>query len=348
LTEPPLLTISATATPSVICTGQPVALNATPAGGVTAYAVLWNPGNLPGNTQNVSPASTTTYSVNVTDANGCTANTTTTVTVNPVPVASFTTDVVDGCAPVCVNFSNTSTIAAPGVIVAWDWDFGDGNTSTLQNPSHCYTTSGQYTVILTVKSADGCTHTITMTNLISSYINPVAAFTANPQPTTIFNPQIYFTDQSSNASAWTWSFGDVQNSSSTLQNPSFIYFAPICYQVLLTVSTANGCTDTISHPVCLDPDVSIYVPNAFTPNGDGNNEIFLPIGVGIDPAKYTLWIFDRWGNVIFTSTDINDGWNGKVNNYDNPCQVDTYVWRIVATDINGGLYTKLGSVNLVR
>jgi gliding motility-associated-like protein len=348
VTEPPLLTVSATATPSVICNGQPVALTATPVGGVTAYVVTWNPGNMSGNAQNVSPSATTTYSVDVTDANGCTTNTTTTVTVNPVPVAAFTADDVDGCAPVCVNFSDASTIAAPGLIVAWNWDFGDGNTSTLQDPSHCYTTSGVYTVILTVKSADGCTHTMTMASLISVYVNPIAAFTASPQPTTVFNPQIYFTDQSSYATSWVWSFGDVQNSSSTQQNPTFIYFAPTCYQALLTVTTQHGCMDTISHPICLDPDVSIYVPNAFTPNGDGNNEVFIPIGVGIDPAKYTLWIFDRWGNVIFTSKDINEGWNGKVNNQNDPCQVDTYVWRIVATDVNGELYTKLGSVNLVR
>jgi gliding motility-associated-like protein len=348
ITEPPLLTLQASAAPATICNGQQVALSSTPAGGAPAYNVVWNPGNMMGNVQNVSPSATTTYSATVTDANGCTSNATTTVTVNPVPVAVLTADVVAGCAPVCVNFSDMSTIAAPGIIVAWDWDFGDGNFSTSQNPSHCYATPGVYTIILTAKSADGCTQTVTVTNYISVYVNPIADFTVSPQPTTIFNAQIYFTDASSNASAWSWSFGDVFNSTSILQDPTFTYFAPTCYQVLLTVTSPDGCTDAITHPVCIDPDVSMYVPNAFTPNDDNTNEIFLPIAVGIDPAKYQLWIFDRWGNMIFTTTDLNQGWNGKVQGHDDLCQVDTYVWKVVATDNTGKQYKQVGAVNLIR
>jgi gliding motility-associated-like protein len=255
---------------------------------------------------------------------------------------------VAACTPICVDFTDLSSIAAPGVIAAWDWDFGDGNTSTSQNPTHCYTTPGVYTVILTAKSADGCTHTMTQANLISAYVNPVASFTMNPQPTTVFNAQIYFTDGSSNASTWTWSFGDVQNSSSTLQNPTFTYFAPECYQVSLTVTSPNGCWDSISHPVCIDPDVSIYVPNAFTPNDDNNNEIFIPVAIGIDPAKYQFWIFDRWGNLIFTTNDMAQGWDGNVQGRKDPCQVDTYVWKVTATDTKGVQYKRIGSVSLLR
>ncbi len=348
VTEPPLLTMQVIAAPSVICNGQQVTLTAAPGGGVAAYQVGWLPGSLVGLTQNVSPTSTTTYTVLVTDANGCAATTTSLVTVNPVPQADFTSNVVDGCEPVCVNFSDASIIASPGVITAWDWDFGDGNLSTIQNPTHCYTTSGIYTVILTAKSADGCTHTLTMTNYISVYLNPVAAFSASPQPTTIFNSQIYFTDSSSNATGWSWSFGDVANSGSLLQNPNFTYGAPECYTVLLTVTTPNGCEDTVSHPVCLDPDVAVYVPNSFTPDGNGSNEVFLPIGTGLDPAKYQLWIFDRWGNQLFTTTDINTGWDGKVQGHNEVCQVDTYVYRIHAWDLSGNPHSLIGAVHLIR
>jgi gliding motility-associated-like protein len=348
ITEPPLLTLQASAAPAVICNGQQAVISSVPAGGAAGYNVVWNPGNLSGVSQNVTPAATTTYTATVTDANGCTATMTTSVTVNPVPVAAFSANVVAGCTPVCVDFSDLSTIGAPGVIVAWDWDFGDGNTATTQNPSHCYTTPGVYTVILTAKSADGCTHTFTLANYISAYVNPVAAFTMNPQPTTVFNAQIYFTDESSNASSWVWSFGDVQNSTSVLQDPTFLYFAPECYQVLLTVTSPNGCTDSISHPVCIDPDVSIYVPNAFTPNDDNTNEIFIPIAIGIDPAKYQFWIFDRWGNILFSTNDMTKGWDGKVQGHADPCQVDTYVWKIIATDTKGVQYKRVGSVNLIR
>ena len=117
---------------------------------------------------------------------------------------------------------------------------------------------------------------------------------------------------------------------------------------MLTVTSPNGCTDTVSHPVCIDSDVSIYAPNAFTPNGNGLNETFLPVGYGLDPEKYQLWIFDRWGNLIFTTTDMNLGWDGRVQGGSEICQIDTYVWKVVASDIAGNYHSLIGAVNLIR
>lgn len=348
ITQPPLLTLSASASPSSVCSGTSVTISSTPSGGSPGYSVIWNPGNLVGNSQNILPSSSTTYSATVTDANGCTTNATTLVSVFPMPVAALSADILSGCNPVCVNFSDISSIASPGTITAWNWDFGDGNISTSKNPLHCYTTPGVYTVILNVKSADGCTSTITFVNYISVYMNPIAGFNVGPQPTTIFNPEIFFTDISTNASSWQWSFGDQQNSTSAVQNPSFTYLLPDCYTALLTVTSSDGCVDTISHPVCLDPDVSIYVPNAFTPNGDNKNEVFQPVGYGLDLDKYQMWIFDRWGNMIFSTTDFNIGWNGKKIGYSDTCEIDTYVWKIVVSDLAGTKHMLTGKVNLVR
>ncbi|CAN5326415.1 hypothetical protein BH09BAC5_BH09BAC5_00790 [soil metagenome] len=348
ITEPPLLTVTATANPNSVCNGTPVQLNAVPTGGNPAYIVNWNPGNLTGTTQNITPTATATYTVVVTDANGCITIDSATSTVFPNPTAALSGDYLSGCAPVCVNFSDLSTISSPGVIAAWDWDFGDGNTSTAQSPANCYPVAGQYNITLTVKSADGCTSTITIPNYIDVFANPVAVFSANPQPTTIFNAQIFFTDASSNANTWAWSFGDVNNSSSTLQNPSFTYDAPVCYQVLLTVTSSDGCVDSVSHPICIDPDVSLYVPNAFTPNGDTHNDIFLPIGVGIDPSKFEMWIFDRWGNLIYQTTDMYLGWDGKVQGGSNISQQDTYVWKVIAYDNSGYYHSYIGRVSLIR
>lgn len=348
VTEPPMLTMQASGAPNSICSGQQVALSANAGGGVPTYTVIWTPGNLTGANQNVAPTSTTTYSAVVTDANGCTAGTTTAVTVNPDPVATLASNITSGCSPVCVNFTDQSTVGNPGVITSWNWDFGDQNTSTQQNPSHCYNAPGVYPVTLTVTTSGGCTQTITMPNYINAFAVPVAAFGSDPQPTTIFNSEIHFTDSSTNASAWVWSFGDVLNSSSTDQNPSFNYGQADCYTVVLTVTSSDGCTDTTSEPVCIEPDVSVYVPNAFTPNGDNNNEIFIPVATGINPDKYEMWIFDRWGNMIFTTRNINEGWDGRVQGYSDICQVDTYVWRIVAWDLSGNMHTLTGSINLVK
>lgn len=348
ITEPTQLTISAAAAPAAVCEGSNVQLSSVPAGGTPGYTVTWNPGALVGTTQNIIPPATTTYTVDVTDANGCTATATTLVTVNSVPVAAVGADLTTGCAPLCVNFDDLSTINAPGVITSWAWDFGDNNTSTQQNPNNCYNTPGIYNVTLAVTTSDGCSNTIVMNAYIEVYANPVASFTAGPQPTTILNPEITCTDLSVNASSWNWSFGDVANSSSTLQNPSFLYTEPNCYQISLEVTSADGCIDTTSQVVCIDPDVIIYVPNAFTPTEDGLNDVFLPVTIGVNPDKYEFWVFDRWGNMIFYTDDLNEGWDGKVLGSDQLCQIDTYVWKIKCTDVLDKRHDLIGHVNLIR
>jgi gliding motility-associated-like protein len=186
-----------------------------------------------------------------------------------------------------------------------------------------------------------------------SYINvfalPVAAFGATPQPTTILNPEITFSDSSLNASTWNWSFGDlIPSSTSSLQNPTFTYTTPDCYQVILEVTSIDGCVDTAMKEICIDPDAVIYVPNAFTPNGDGNNEEFIPVSIGIDPDQYELWIFDRWGNMIFYTDDLNKGWDGRVQGHTEISQIDTYVWKIKAVDITGNKHNLLGKVSLIK
>lgn len=348
VTQPPQLLITASSAPSAVCAGTVAQLTATPAGGSPGYTVTWNPGSLAGNNQNITPTTTTTYTVDVTDANGCTADTTVLVTVNAIPVAVFSADTLSGCAPLSVDFTDASTVSSPSVITSWNWDFGDNSTSTLQSPSHLYNVAGVYSVTLTVTTSDGCVHITVMTNYIEVYGMPVAAFTAGPQPTTILTPTIYFTDQSTNAASWLWNFGDLTNSSSTLQNPSFMYPDPGCYEVSLEVTSPDGCVDQDSQVVCIDPDVGIYVPNTFTPNEDGINEEFIPVTVGINPDKYEFWVFDRWGNLIFYTDDLNEGWNGKVMGHDDLCQIDTYVWKIKCVDVLDKKHSLIGHVNLIR
>lgn len=348
LTQAPALSITATVMPSVVCEGTPVTLSATPAGGTPAYTVTWNPGNLSGNNQTITPTQSGAYTADVTDANGCTASTVVNITVNPVPTANLSTDITSGCAPLCVNFSDLSSALAPVAITGWLWDFGDGNTSNQQNPSHCFDDPGNYTVTLNVTTGAGCSANITMANYISVFANPVAAFGASPQSTTILNPTIFFTDSSSNAVQWNWSFGDLANSASSNQNPQFTYPDPSCYSVLLTVTSADECIDTASQIVCIDPDVSIYVPNTFTPNEDGRNDVFFPAAIGIDPNHFEMWIFDRWGNMIFYTNDINDGWDGHVQGASDIAQIDTFVWKIKAKDILGKKHDLIGHVNLIK
>ncbi|CAN5891280.1 hypothetical protein BH11BAC7_BH11BAC7_06550 [soil metagenome] len=348
VTEPALLTAATTATPPVICDGATTNLSGSGAGGTVAYNYNWMPGNLAGNTPAVSPNTTTTYTLTVTDANGCTATATEIVTVNPTPVAAFSGAPLAGCSPLDISFTDVSAIAAPGTITAWLWEFGDNTTDTLQDPLHTYYNPMSYGVTLTVVTADGCTSTLTINNYITVYPDPVAGFSAFPQPATAIEPIIYFTDESSGATAWEWNFGDVPNSSSSLQNPVFEYPDSGCYYVQQIVTSPNNCRDTTETLVCIQPDWSLYIPNAFTPDKDGLNDIFLPLGVGIDNTGFEMWIFDRWGNLIFYTNDMYHGWDGKAKGGSEFAQVDTYVYKIKCKDVVGAAHKYIGKVSLVR
>ena len=347
ITQPPLLTVTGIASPPAICVGQSITITGTALGGTPAYTYGWNPGPLVGPVQILTPAATQNYTVNVTDANLCTATATVVLFVYPNPIAAFVGDTLAGCAPLCVNFSDLSTVSS-GSIVGWDWDFGDGDVSTSQNPTHCYLNAGVFTVILSVKTASGCVFTDTITNYITVDSVPIAEFSSSPQPTTELNPVIIFTDLSINANTWSWSFGDLLNAGSFLQNPTYDYGGPGCFDVVLTVTSTNGCTNSITHQICIDPDVTLYVPNAFTPNGDGDNDLFLSQSFGIDPDRFEMWIFDRWGNLIFNTTDLAKGWNGCVQGRSNECQVDVYVWKITAMDSLSRRHNIIGHVSLIR
>src|SRR5207244_1237427 len=121
---------------------------------------------------------------------------------------------------------------------------------------------------------------------------------------------ITFTDSSSAATVvnWFWSFGDPDSSTSILPKPTFDYQLPGKYNAWLTVTSDHGCIDSTHHIVTIDPEYIIYVPNAFSPNNNGRNDTFFPKGVGIDITNYQMWIYDRWGNMIFTTTDWSTGW----------------------------------------
>lgn len=345
ITEPALLT-AAMGNTANICTGGNATLSATPNGGTGPYSYSWQPGNLTGAAPNVSPAATTIYSLTVTDANGCATTGTQTVNVNPIPSVSFIASDSSGCAPMCVTFTS---LKQPGDIC--EWDFGDGNIATGNSPqNHCYALPGTYDVSLTITSVNGCSATLTDPNLIHVFASPFASFTYSPDYITIFDPSVSFTDNSIGADQWSWNFGDPANSTSTLQDPNFAYGDTGCYAVTLSVTNLDGCADDTTQDVCIVSEFVIYVPNTFTPNGNGLNDVFLPLVNGYEAGSYHLMIFDRWGNLIFESEDPLFGWNGKVQDgsSDKICQIDTYVWVINVKEFNGVNHRFRGHVNLVK
>lgn len=336
ITQPALLTAASTGA-TALCSGASVTLAATPAGGTSPYNVVWTPGG-PGNSITVTPTTNTVYQYQVTDSSGCTYTDSVTVTVLDAGVAGFAAS-PGGCAPWPVSFTDQSTASGSAVVTSWLWDFGDGNTSTQQNPQHTYVTAGVYPVSLIITFSNGCTDTLLQPNLITISPGPVAAFTVAELSGGLFQ----FTDQSTNAASWQWDFGDGGNSNQ--QNPTHTYIVgdTSYYNATLVVTSANGCTDTAVLRIEVR-DFIIYIPNTFTPNGDGNNDGFTAYGIGI--ATFDMMVFDRWGMLLYQTNDINRMWDGTFKG--TKVQMDTYVYKIGVRDVFGRQHQYIGHVNVVR
>ncbi|MCU0432975.1 MAG: PKD domain-containing protein [Bacteroidia bacterium] len=331
ITQPPAL-IAAANGPAGGCSGTQAQLTGNAAGGTGIISYLWLPGAVAGSTLNVSPQQTTTYTLVATDANGCVDSAQTAFTVWPVPVASLNAAQVNVCEGSAAAFASTSTIQAPGLITQWNWDFGNGNTATGANVNPIFTQPGTVNVTLIVISADGCSDTITQNAVITVNTQPVADFDYQLTASSGFNGQVQFNDLSTNATNWFWQFGDQAASTSAQQNPNFTYPGPDCYTIELVVSDAAGCADSTTQEICFVLETTLYIPNTFTPGGDGKNEIFIPVGENIGSENYLFRVYNRWGEMIFETRSPSVGWDGTYKG--RKVQIDTYVWTLQYTDAN--------------
>ncbi len=315
-----------------------------------------------GNGQNTSftfsgPGAQTIHLISETDK-GCRDTLTKVVYVNYVPQPQFTLDIPAGCPIHCVNFTDlTPAVTGPAQINQWTWNFGEGGpvtNSTNASVSHCYnnTSSSQlayYNVQLTVTTDSGCTNTIIKNNYVTVYPVPVAAYVANPNPGSVTEPLIYFTNQSQNYTKWWWSFGDGPFKTDSVNvDPTHYYGSEVAqtYYSNLIVQNQYGCLDTAYLPIEIKPDFAFYIPNAFTPdNNDGINDYFNGKGYGI--ATYEMWIFDRWGEKVFYTDDLAKGWDGSVKGNSRTKQ-EVYVWKVKLTDVLGKKHEYIGHVTLVK
>jgi gliding motility-associated-like protein len=293
-----------------------------------------------------TPAGTNSYTVTGTDVNGCIDTDVVTVTIENAPVISFTPDNVIGCTPVTVTFTNTTTGAT-----STTWIFNDGTTvSGNGDQTHTFTAPGCYDIVMIAESANGCTSTFTATDMVCVEAYPLALFTPSPNTMTNIFTEVEFDNNSIDADMSSWTFGDDTQSNQT--NPTHVYpnAGAGSYLATLIVSTNYGCTDTISQMITVTEDVIFYIPNTFTPDDDEFNEGFLPIFTsGFDPQDYVMFIFDRWGEIIFETHDTTVGWRASYGaaNVD-IVQDGTYIWRIEFKTTNAKRIMKTGHVNVLR
>jgi gliding motility-associated-like protein len=348
-----------------------------------------------------------TYVVTVTNTIGCTQTHVYTVTA-PVYNAAFSYAPGLICQGTTVSFSDLST----GTIQDFTWSFGDGTSSTLENPTHLYNTPGQYTVTLIIRLSADCFDTA----LQVITVNPnIVVETSVDEPPYCVGESIQFTDLSvGNPGEWSWSFGD--GATSSVQNPTHVFNAEGAYEVVVFISdqfcgtgadsfilslyavpdpklrddtllcggeiqllnanaqgssylwSTNETTPEIAF-VMPNEDVTVWVkvdnngctgydsvffknkcvmvvPSAFSPNSDGSNDWFRPLGSSIN--QFDFRIYNRWGQEVFvnTSGNIHDGWDGKLEGEEQP--VGVYVYLLNGTFISGEVFSLQGNVTLVR
>lgn len=339
LTVNPVPTISMNN--QIICAGDPVTMqaNAFPAG--TYY---WGPSGVQGIATNTfTPTQDSTIEVyNV--LNGCSSDTIqATISVLPLPISTFSANVLQGCVPLSVGFSadvlnNTS----------YTWQTSNQLSASGPQASLDFQVNGLFSVTLTA-TLNGCSSSTTIANMIEVDNYPIAAFEPSSQVFTEPNQSLSFWNSSVGAATYQWNFGDGGSSSETA--PTHVFNIESEGTTVLLYAYSNlGCSDTASYYIGFDPGLVYYIPNSFTPDADQFNQTFLPIFTsGIDPYNYQMLIYNRWGEVIFESLDPEIGWDGTFGQQGNPCPVGTYTYMItVKLPSVDKRQTIKGHVNLIR
>ena len=265
--------------------------------------------------------------------------------VNFTPQVSFTSSKV--CEGFRTSFSNNTISLGDTTNPKTVWNFSNGTFSNLFSPEYIFMDPGIHTVSLTVSNNKKCTEFYTAN--IEVFANPIASFSMNPNPTTMINSTVNFTNESilfTTVDTFKWNFGGI--SSSLLQDPTYSFSEDTIgkHVINLEVTDQNGCKNSSNKILTILGSSGFYMPSAFSPNGDGLNDVFIPNGFGILDKGYRFLIFNRWGDLIFESNNQNIGWDGTFK--DTSLQTETYVWKLHFLDFEEISHSKVGRFNLVK
>jgi gliding motility-associated-like protein len=325
-----------------ICQGQSGTLTAST--NVPGGVFSWSQGGA-NSSITESPTTNTTYSVSYV-VNGClSAPTSAMIIVNPLPTVSFSADTTSGCVPVSVTFSADTT----GQLASYQWTSNGviiGSGATLQTT---FSTGGCYDIGMTA-TLNVCSSPLIQNDFICVQDFPQASFVPNPPSFSESSQTISFTNNSIGATGYVWNFGD-----GNVSNEEFPthYFQNTSggYSITLIATTSMGCMDSVMVDLQANLGATYYIPNTFTPDGDKYNQVFKPVfATGVSSEGYEMLVFNRWGEVMFESHNMNVGWDGSYGTEGLDCPPGTYTYKISFTLI-GGLEEPVivtGHLNLLR
>ncbi|MFM7661045.1 MAG: PKD domain-containing protein, partial [Bacteroidota bacterium] len=277
---------------------------------------------------------------------GCSKSILHQITIYSVPINSFSYSDSISCGP--LNVLYTADTLNP----SWnyEWDFGNGDViEQIGSVGFQFNEEGCYDVSLTTTNQEGCSYTTTFNDIACMYDLPVASFSPNDFDASNYYPYFQFNNTSLNSNSFMWDFGDQTTSFGF--SPSHLYSNEMAnYIVSLIAYNEIGCTDTSIIIVSVNEESIIYVPNTFTPDGDEYNQTFKPILTdGFKKDSYHLMIFNRWGEVVFESYDVEYGWDGSYGTGGKKAQIGTYTWKIEISEFQSGETRRFtGHVNLIR
>ncbi len=336
-----------------ICPGYPTDIWANVSGGIgTPYNFVWTSGdtqNGPDNHLiNVNPPVTTDYTVTITD--GCESTPLvmqTNVRVAPLPVPQYEVLDPDQCEPAVFHIVNRTDPSMSEFNYWWieeDQEFI--NMDTIVTDSMYF---GLYDMQMIITSYEGCVDSLTFIDALNVKPKPVADFRYSPNPVTMFNTKVNFTNYSYNGYSYEWFFPGAYPTHSTQTNVQVLYpdGQTGIYDVMLVTTSELGCVDTMKHELIVFPEVLIYAPNSFTPDDDEFNQDWRVYMEGIDIYDFELLVYDRWGELVWESHDINVAWDGTYAG--RPLPSGAYTWIIRTKDmLNDDKYEYNGHVNILR
>lgn len=336
LTQPDPLQITFLTQDQIICPEASTTLSVQGTGGSSPYTFTWKENGTvigTGTSIVVDPLTTQTqYCVELTEQCGSPSTDSCMMINFPTPIVPiYNPNKPYSCLPGdLVFYLDTTNIDNDDPIDSVVVSFGNGDMGVVYgNDSihYIYTAAGIYTMNVTVTSELGCVTTGTYPGIANIIANPVADFTMSANPTTIFETVVVMQDKSSpNVVNWTWYAPGSSPNHSTYQNPTFHYPEGVIatYPIQLIVETPEGCVDTVEHILSVISDIIFYAPNAFTPDGDEFNQTWKFYVSGIDEYNFELLIFNRWGEIIWETHDVNAAWDGTYNGV--PVTQGSYTW----------------------
>lgn len=304
----------------------------------------------------VKPDSTTMFYITLTDMCGTpSVMDSIEIFVHTYPDELFTASNVEGCVPLTVEFAPLNINGSQYL-----WTFGDNDYSEEDIPSHTFKNPGDYDVTMSVWSEFGCKIEKTYPELIHAYPVPKALFDADVQSVSVLSAEVLFNNRSIDANRYFWFFGD--QDSSTYESPRHVYPEMGEYEVILVAENEHHCKDTTSRIITVYSQFSFYAPTSFTPNGDGLNDCFRICGNGISKNNFLFVVYDRWGEMIFKTTEYypnancdacsEGAWDGtdmgSKRKGDKVMENGIYYWYCQFEDVYGIEHRKQGTVNMVR